>query len=137
VFMPSEWEGVKRVHSSVRACGVVEVARDETAKDEVEGEEDSRGERGEIRGASLVQDLSGMLSVREVESESAAIARGLDLLSKILVSDSGCLGACWGGKRVAGGASGVGVGRGGTIMMRHLYARRPMCIVRCRGWLVS
>jgi hypothetical protein len=32
--------GVKRVHSGVRACGVVEVARDETAKGVVEGEED-------------------------------------------------------------------------------------------------
>jgi hypothetical protein len=43
--MPSEWEGVKRVHSCVRACGVAEVARGEKAKGEVEGEEDRRGGR--------------------------------------------------------------------------------------------
>jgi predicted amidohydrolase len=79
VSMPSSWEGVKRARGWVRTCGVVEVARDGTAKGEVEREEDSRGERGEIREASLIQDLSGVLSARAVESESAAIARGLDL----------------------------------------------------------
>jgi hypothetical protein len=96
----------------------------------LKGRKTDEGEREEIRGAALVQDLSGMLSVREVESESAAIARGLDLLSKILVSDSGCIGACWGGKRVAGGAAGVGVGRKGSIMERSVYARRPVCLAR-------
>jgi hypothetical protein len=55
----------------MHACGVIEVARDKTAKDKVEGEEDSRGERGEIRGALLVQDLSGVLSMHEVKSECA------------------------------------------------------------------
>jgi hypothetical protein len=75
---------MKRVRSCVRACGVVEVARDKTSKDEVGGEEHGRGERGEIRWASFEQDLSGVLSVREVESESAVHVRGRDLLSKIL-----------------------------------------------------
>jgi hypothetical protein len=121
----------------MRACGVDGVARDETAKDKVEGEEDNRGERGEIRGASLVQDLSGMLSVREVESESAAIARGLDLLSKILVSDSGCLGASGVGERVAGAHQEREWGRNGSLVMRSVYARRPMRIAKCRRWLVS
>jgi hypothetical protein len=102
--MPSEWESIERALSCMRACGVVEVARDETATGEVEGEEDGRGERGKIRRASVVQDLSGALSACNVDSDSAVQVRGLDVLSKILDGVSGCLGACWVGERIAGGA---------------------------------
>jgi hypothetical protein len=46
----------------MRACGVVEVAGDETARSEVEGEKDCREGKVEIhRGASVVQDLSSVL----------------------------------------------------------------------------
>jgi hypothetical protein len=78
-----------------------------------------------------------VLSVCDGESESAVQVCGLHHLSKISENDPGCLGACWVGERVAGGASGAGVCRGGAIMMRHSYASRPVRVVRCRGWLVS
>jgi hypothetical protein len=63
VSIPNEWEGVERAQGGTRTCGVVEVASDETAKGEVEGEEDSRAERGEIRQASLEQDVLDVCSV--------------------------------------------------------------------------
>jgi hypothetical protein len=71
-----------------------------------------------------------VLSACNVDSNSAIQVRGLDVLSKILESDLGFLGACWVGERVAGGASGVEVGREGSIIIHNAYARRPVCLTR-------
>jgi hypothetical protein len=49
-------------------------------------------ERGGIWGASVTQNLSGVLSTEDVDSGSAASARILDLRSKIFKSN---LGTCW------------------------------------------
>jgi hypothetical protein len=46
----------------MHACSIIEVAREEMAKGEAKGEEDSRGERGEIWGALFKQDLLGVLT---------------------------------------------------------------------------
>jgi hypothetical protein len=60
--MPTEWEGVERAQDCTRACSVVQIAKDETAKGEVKRDEGGRAGRGEIRGASFERDVSGVLS---------------------------------------------------------------------------
>jgi hypothetical protein len=68
----------------------------------LKGRKTVEGERGEVHGASLVQDLSGVLSVREVESKSAVQVRGRDLLSKSRGERFGVFRSVLGRERVAG-----------------------------------
>jgi hypothetical protein len=115
VFVTSAWEGVGRERGCIPASGIVEAARNETAKGKVEEEGDDGEGGGGIQGASVIQELSCMPCACGVESESAAITQGPPW-------------SVWFREKGHRDTPGLGVGCKGPIMTRRGYVCRPVCL---------